>query len=187
MAKKITKKSSKKKSRIAANKKTLLIRIGIISLAAALILFYVLSDFITKKPVEQKYMFKKEGELTFYDKENKPIVKIDIELADSEYKRQLGLMFREEMDEMQGMLFIFPAETIQSFWMRNTNISLDIIFVNSNREIVTIHKNTTPMSDRSYFSTEPAIYVVEVVAGFTDKYNIQVGDRIGWMDIRLNL
>jgi uncharacterized membrane protein (UPF0127 family) len=89
------------------------------------------------------------------------------------------------MEENQGMLFIFPDEQIRSFWMRNTFISLDMIFVNSNKEIVTIHKNTRVLSSESYPSAEPATYVIEVVAGFTDKHNIKVGDKVGWMDIRL--
>ncbi|RPI68080.1 MAG: DUF192 domain-containing protein, partial [Ignavibacteriales bacterium] len=131
------------------------------------------------------YAFKKEGELTFYTQDNKPIVKIDIELADTEYDRQLGLMKRKSMKENQGMLFIFPNEEQRSFWMRNTFISLDMIFVNSSKEIVTIHKNTRTLSEQSYPSTAPAIYVVEVIAGFTDKHNIKEGDKIGWMDIRL--
>ena len=78
------------------------------------------------------------------------------------------------------MLFIFSRQEYQSFWMRNTAISLDIIFVNSNNEIVTIHKNTNTFSDKSYPSTKPAIFVVEVIAGFTDKYGINVGDKIVW-------
>ena len=87
------------------------------------------------------HKFKKEGELTFVDSVDNLIVKIDIEIADNEYQRQLGLMNRESMEEMQGMLFIFPQERYQSFWMLNTIFSLDIIFVNSNKEIVTIQKH----------------------------------------------
>ena len=82
------------------------------------------------------------------------------------------------MEENQGMLFIFPADAMQSFWMRNTLISLDMIFINSNKKIVTIHKNTKVLSDQSYPSTSPARYVLEVNAGFTAKHNIQVGDQV---------
>ena len=69
--------------------------------------------------------------------------------------------------------------------MRNTLISLDMIFVNAQKEIVTIHKNTKILSDQSYPSTKPAMYVIEVVAGFTDKYNIKEGDKISWMETNL--
>jgi len=84
------------------------------------------------------------------------------------------------MEMNQGMLFIFPEEEIRSFWMRNTYISLDMIFVNADKKIVTIHKNTKTLSDQSYASTEPAQYVVEVCAGFSDKYSIKTGDKINW-------
>jgi len=151
----------------------------------ALVFFLVFPDIFKKDDSLNEYTFKKEGELTFYSEDNKPIAKIDIELADTEYERQLGLMKRKSMEENQGMLFIFPDEQIRSFWMRNTFISLDMIFVNSKKEIVTIHKNTRVLSSESYPSTEPAVYVIEVVAGFTDKYNIKVGDKVVWMDIRL--
>jgi uncharacterized membrane protein (UPF0127 family) len=124
--------------------------------------------------------FTKEGELTFNSKDSKYISMIDIEIAEDDRERSQGLMFRKGMRENQGMLFIFAREEFQSFWMRNTEISLDIIFVNSNEEIVTIHKNTETFSDNSYPSTRPAIYVVEVVAGYTSKYGIEVGDKIVW-------
>lgn len=127
------------------------------------------------------YIFTKEGELTISDSLNNVKVKIDIEIANTDYERQLGLMKRLSMEEKQGMLFIFPVENFQSFWMRNTLFSLDMIFINSNKRIVTIHKNTKVLSDQSYPSTAPSQYVLEVNAGFTDKYNVNVGDRVEWM------
>ena len=130
------------------------------------------------------YHFKKEGELTFADSTGNQIVKIDIEIADNDYERQLGLMNRESMEEMQGMLFIFPDERYQSFWMLNTLFSLDMIFINSKKEIVTIHKNTKPLSEQSYPSSEPAQYVLEVNAGFCDRYNIKQGDKVFWIETK---
>lgn len=124
--------------------------------------------------------FEKEGELTFNTADSKYITSLEIEIAEDNNERSKGLMFRNNMQENQGMLFIFSRQEFQSFWMRNTAISLDIIFVNSNNEIVTIHKNTNTFSDDSYPSTKPAIYVVEVVAGYTSKYGIKVGDKIVW-------
>jgi hypothetical protein len=151
----------------------------------ALIVFLVFPGIFKKDKSLDEYTFTKEGELTFYSADNKPIIKIDIEIADNEYERQLGLMKRKSMENNQGMLFIFPNEEVRSFWMRNTFIPLDMIFVNANREIVTIHKNTRVLSDQSYPSSAPSIYVVEVIGGFIDKYNIKEGDKIGWMDIKL--
>ena len=91
------------------------------------------------------------------------------------------------MGENHGMLFIFPAERYQSFWMLNTLFSLDMLFINSKKEIVTIHKNTTPLSQQSYPSSKPAIYVLEVVAGYTDKFNIKEGDKIYWIGTKISL
>jgi uncharacterized membrane protein (UPF0127 family) len=95
------------------------------------------------------------------------------------------LMNRNTMEETQGMLFIFQVERMQSFWMRNTLIPLDILFINKNNEIVTIHKNTKVLSAQSYASTEPAIYVLEVNGGFTERQNIVKGDKIFWIETKV--
>ena len=84
------------------------------------------------------------------------------------------------MKENHGMLFIFPYEAEQSFWMKNTVIALDMIFVNSKLEIVKIHHNTTPFSEQSYSSGKPAEYVVEVNAGYSNRMGIKEGDKIIW-------
>lgn len=150
-------------------------------LIAAIIILFVFPGILNKENIEEVYyMFQKEGELIISDSTNVRKVVVDIEIADTDYDRQLGLMKRISMKEKQGMLFIFPEEDKQSFWMRNTLISLDMIFIGSNKKIVTIHKNTKVLSDQSYPSTAPAQYVLEVIAGFTDKYNIQAGDNIDW-------
>lgn len=124
-------------------------------------------------------VFKKEGELLFISKDNnETLTVIDIEIADTDQKTMQGLMYRSSMPQNAGMLFLMPREDIQGFWMRNTYIPLDMIFVNSNKQIVTIHANTTPMNESSYISTAPALYVVEVNAGYCNKNNIKEGDLI---------
>ena len=125
--------------------------------------------------------FKKQGELSFISaKDKKEIRKIDIEIADSDSSRMMGLMFRKSMDDTKGMLFIFDKAEQHSFWMKNTVMSLDIIFINENNEIVKIHKHTKPFSTESLPSIKPSMYVVEVQAGFTDKYGIKDGDKINF-------
>jgi len=124
--------------------------------------------------------FQKDGELTFQSADGKYISKIDIEIADNDERRTHGLMDRLSMEENQGMLFLFPYETIQSFWMKNTVIPLDIIFVNRKNVIVTIHKDTVPFDTGQYRSTKSASMVVEVIAGYTNLYGINVGDKIVW-------
>jgi len=161
--------------------------IVLISLAAYLILPNLLTK--TDSPsqsLEQAvnsrtaYSFVKQGELSFNDSKSNFITRIEIEIADTDDKRTTGLMFRDRMDETQGMLFIFPEESEQAFWMKNTILPLDIIFVNSKMDIVKIQKNAEPYSEKSLPSVKPAQYVVEVNAGYCDKFGVKDGDKIVW-------
>jgi hypothetical protein len=112
-------------------------------------------------------------------KDGKTIVtKIDIEIADNTPERMQGLMFRKSMDENKGMLFIFQDYEVRGFYMKNTIIPLDIIFLDSVKQVLKIYKNTTPFSERTLESGMPAKYVVEVNAGYTNKHGIKDGDRI---------
>lgn len=124
--------------------------------------------------------FKKEGDLTFLKKDGKEIKKVDIEVADDNPQRQQGLMWRKSMPESEAMLFIFPQDDDQAFWMKNTIMPLDIIFISSEKEIVKVYKNTTPYSEKSLPSIKKAMYVVETVAGFCDKNGIGEGDKISY-------
>ena len=125
--------------------------------------------------------FKKEGELYFQSSENgKAITKIDIEKADTDMDREFGLMYRKSMPANEGMLFLFDANEQQSFWMHNTYIPLDIIFVDENNVITTIHENAKPLNDTSLKSKGAAKYVVEVNGGFAKQHSIKVGDKISW-------
>lgn len=87
-------------------------------------------------------------------------------------------MFRRSMPDTAGMLFIFEQSEPQVFYMKNTYIPLDIIFVNENSQIVTIQKNTKPLSDKLIPSYMDSLYVVEVNAGFCDTHGIHIGDSI---------
>ncbi|MDN5211432.1 DUF192 domain-containing protein [Fulvivirgaceae bacterium BMA12] len=123
--------------------------------------------------------FVKEGQLWFIGKENKDTIRlIDIEVADNAQDRAQGMMHRTAMPDDRGMLFIFKEEREQSFWMKNTPLSLDIIYVNKGKEIVTIYKHTQPYSENPIPSFKEALYVVETVAGFCDKYDVKEGDFI---------
>ena len=122
--------------------------------------------------------FTKEGELVFYQSDSSKIVRIDIEIADDDAQREKGLMFRRHLDENHGMLFIFAGEEPRSFWMKNTWIPLDIIYLNGNKRVVKIWENTTPLSEISIPSEKPAQYVLEVNAGFCARYGIT---KSAWM------
>ncbi len=129
------------------------------------------------KPFEPS--FTKEGELTFWEVNGKDeIKKIDIEVARTEEETSRGMMFRRNVADTTGMLFIMPVERQQSFFMKNTLISLDIIYVNSQQRIVDIYKNAVPKSEESLPSSAPAKFVVEVVGGFCDKYGVKEGDYV---------
>jgi len=102
-----------------------------------------------------------------------------LELADEEKERQRGLMFRKEMCQKCGMLFVFEKASNRSFWMENTFIALDIIFIDSNGQIVNIAKETTPLdASKRYNSSKPAKYVLEVNSGFSVENNLQPGDKL---------
>jgi uncharacterized membrane protein (UPF0127 family) len=123
-----------------------------------------------------------EGELTFISSNDPARVKrIAIEVADSPEERNRGLMDRRSLPDSTGMLFIFERSGQQNFWMKNTYIPLDIVFVNADKRIVKIHKYAAPHSIDSYPSQQDALYVVEVNGGFTDQHNIQEGDRISFI------
>ncbi len=132
-------------------------------------------------PAESGPVFKKEGVLSFIGKEKGDTIStIAIEIAETDEERARGLMDRKSMPDSVGMLFIFPAAEEQSFWMKNTYISLDILYVDSNFEIVSIQKYATPLSEESLPSFKKAQYVVEVNAGYTDKKKIKYGDKIAF-------
>ncbi len=108
------------------------------------------------------------------------LIKIKVEIADDNEERAKGLMFTEKLDENEGMLFVFDEENYQTFWMKNTLISLDIIFIDENFEIVDI-KNVQPCREEPctlYESSKPAKYVLEVNGNFTLKNKIKIGDRV---------
>jgi uncharacterized membrane protein (UPF0127 family) len=124
--------------------------------------------------------FRKDGSLSFIPAGKSDTVTIDIEVVDNQAEISRGLMYRPYLPEFAGMLFIFPQEEVRSFWMKNTYISLDILFVNSDLEIVTIQSNTQPLSTAPVPSFKPARYVIEVNAGFTSKHNIKEGDIVSF-------
>jgi uncharacterized membrane protein (UPF0127 family) len=159
----------------------------LIVVVAAIIYFLFSQDLFNKNITDTDYVFKKEGTLTFTDSLGNVKTKIDIQIANNEYDRELGLMFRKHMQEDRGMLFIFPQEGTQSFWMHNTYIPLDMIFVNANDQIVKIQNADKTLSDQTYSSVKPAQYVIEVNLGFAKKYGLKVGDKISWSKTQTNM
>jgi len=133
----------------------------------------------TSAPAVPTPVFNKEGEVTFM-KKGQPFKKIEVEIAENEAERNKGLMFRSYLPDSVGMLFIFEQPDEHSFWMKNTSIPLDIIYVGPDKKIVSIAENTQPYSEESIPPYGLVQYVVEVNAGFTKQNNIQSGDAISF-------
>lgn len=108
------------------------------------------------------------------------LIKINAEIADDKEERMKGLMFRTKLEENSGMLFIFENESYQTFWMKNTLIPLDIIFINEDFEIVDVQYAVSCVRDqcKTYESSKPAKYVLEVNGNFTAKNHIGIGNKI---------
>ena len=122
--------------------------------------------------------FRHDGWLAFVNAEGDTLRTIALEMTRNERERTRGLMHRTSMPDTTGMLFTFPNQAPRSFWMKNTHISLDIIYVDRDFRIVSISPNTVPRSEKSIPSAGPATYVVEVNAGFCVRNNIKAGDKI---------
>ena len=129
--------------------------------------------------------FKKEGKLTLKKYETDSIIKtIDIEIADDEYTTQTGLMYRTSLETDQGMLFIFPGSQMRSFYMKNTKIPLDIIYIDEDYSIVSFQKNAKPYDETSLPSEAPAKYVLEINAGLSDEWQLAAGDKIDFKRLK---
>ncbi|MGB0177298.1 MAG: DUF192 domain-containing protein [Owenweeksia sp.] len=121
--------------------------------------------------------FRDEGDL-FLVSGGDTLKTIDIELANTPEKIQYGMMYRKSMKDNEGMLFFMGEERPQSFWMKNTYVSLDIIFIDAEKKIVSIQKNAEPLSEKSLPSEGNASYVLEVPGGFSDRYGIDKGNQV---------
>ena len=107
--------------------------------------------------------------------------RFSIEIAADDEARARGLMFRDSMPEDHGMLFIFDRSYVQTFWMKNTRIPLDILYFDANYKLVSVQERVPPCrSDpcAQYPSTGPAQYVLELNAGMTQKLGAKPGDTL---------
>ena len=134
-----------------------------------------------KKTISQTDIsFKKEGELTIFKLADSTEINLDIEIADTDFDIQTGLMYRASMKKKQAMLFVFDDVTERYFYMKNTKIPLDIIYIDEAKKIVSFQKNAIPMDETSLPSNVPAKYVLEINAGLIDVWSLAVGDSINW-------
>jgi uncharacterized membrane protein (UPF0127 family) len=101
-----------------------------------------------------------------------------VEFVQTEEQRRIGLMHRKELPDGEGMLFDFARSQPVAMWMRNTYVSLDMIFIRADGTIANIARSTEPLSERSIFSDGYVKGVLEVVAGTADRYGISPGDKV---------
>ncbi|MEM9143931.1 MAG: DUF192 domain-containing protein, partial [Bacteroidota bacterium] len=101
-------------------------------------------------------------------------------IAETDYETETGLMYRKGMGEHQGMLFIFDDEQYHSFYMKNTEFPLDIIFIKKDGIIASFQENAQPRDETSLPSQAPVQYVLELNAGLVQKWGLQIGDSISF-------
>ncbi len=153
----------------------------IIVVIGATFYFQSCKETTNQKSLTKEVSFTKEGELKLKKAKTDSILKIvDLEIAESDYETQTGLMYRHSMEDNQAMLFIFKDDQPRSFYMKNTEFALDIIYINSKKEIVSIQKNAKPYDKTSLPSNVPAMYVLEIKGGLSDAWGIENGDTIKW-------
>lgn len=117
------------------------------------------------------------GELTLHTRQG-PLTYL-IEIARTPAERRQGLMFREELARDQGMLFDFGQEQRVSFWMKNTPLPLDLLFIDATGRIVALHEQAVPFSEELILSGQPVQYVLEILGGTAKERGIRIGDRLG--------
>lgn len=122
--------------------------------------------------------FTKEAEGYLVKANGDTIHKLDIEIADDDFQRETGLMYRNSMADNQGMLFVFPSEEYRSFYMKNTRIPLDIIYLDENYKAVDFVENVSPMNEKSLPSQVPAQYVLEINGNLSEKLTFEIGDKL---------
>ena len=101
-----------------------------------------------------------------------------VEVADTATKRELGLQYRRDLAADRGMIFLFPVESVHSFWMKNTPIPLDMIFIAKDRKIVGIVEQAVPFSTESRSVAGASQFVLEINGGLAKRYGIKAGDSI---------
>ena len=131
-------------------------------------------------PAEAGPVIRPDGTVEMLKPDGSVAATLVVEIAETPEARARGLMGKVLPDYMAGMLFIFEAAQPQTFWMRNTPSSLDMIFVDAGGRVLNVAAHTTPMSDQLYSSAGPAKYVVEAKAGFSDRFDIRPGCSIRW-------
>lgn len=145
----------------------------LIGAIAGMIIFLILIGFITLPTGDYLH----HVSTVVFEGDNNTKVTAQVEIADTQAAREQGLMNRTSMPQDHGMLFVFDYQANVSFWMKDTLIPLDMVFLDSNGRIVDIYKNATPLSEDIYRAKSPSKYVIELNGGYCDMYGIRTGDN----------
>ena len=131
-----------------------------------------------EKVLTREIPFTKEGTLSLVRSTNDSLIAtLDIEIAEGEYETATGLMYRNSMEENQAMLFIFDRESPLSFYMKNTQFPIDIIYLDKDLKIVEVYRDAKPFDPTPLPSRRPTKYVLEVNAGLVARWKLLPVDR----------
>ncbi len=161
--------------------KSTYIIIGLLILIAVIVIIYLVHS--AKKTEPQNILDINRYKTTEATIGNK---KYELKIADTKDKRKQGLMFVKNLSKDEGMLFVFEKESIYPFWMKNTKIPLDIIWLDGNKKVVYIKKNAQPCQNtasaicKSIIPSKKAMYVIELNAGEVNKTNLKLNDYINF-------
>jgi uncharacterized membrane protein (UPF0127 family) len=110
-------------------------------------------------------------------------LQVAVEIADTPSSRNQGLMYRQSLADNAGMLFLFPNESIKTFWMKNTLIPLDMIFIRADMSVAGVVENAEPMTETTRSVNAPSQYVLEVNGGYSAKNGISAGARVRFENV----
>lgn len=127
-----------------------------------------------------KIQFRHDGYLDVINEDGKAKATFKIEIVEKQKEVMQGLKYREDMEDDQAMLFVFPVPDYYDFWMQDTYMPLDIIYCSADERIFQINENAQPFSEERIAPSQPNSFVLEVKAGISKKLNIKIGDRITW-------
>ncbi len=136
---------------------------------------------LCSEEIEHNIDFQHEGDLWFLPSDMHDSLYVKIEFAESSSEMMQGLMYRESMNKDEGMLFIYQYNQEMNFWMKNTHIPLDMIFIDENGFVVDMHEHAVAFSEKNISSTVLSRFVLEVNEGFCEKNYIIIGDKIKWL------
>ncbi|WP_291963325.1 DUF192 domain-containing protein [Maribacter sp.] len=148
---------------------------------ATMLLVYSCKEEPKKTIATESIDFTHEGDLTIFLNTTDTIKgQFNIEFAETDYETQTGLMYRKGMDKDQGMLFIFPDQRMHSFYMKNTEFPLDIIYIKDDLKIASFQENAQPLNETGLSSQVPIKYVLEINGGLAQELGLSIGDSISF-------